>query len=240
MFQRKISLTALTALALAAGAYAEPGLRFTARLKEGKPQTMVTYGTSLTQGGAWVGQVEAVLKERFPGLVTVINSGQSGMWSAWGVEHLEERVLRRKPDLVLIEFAINDAHVPYNTPVDAARRNLETMIDRILAARADTEIVLMTMNTCVGPAREVRPQLDAYYQMYRDVAAARNLSLVDHARVWARIQEVDHGRFMRFVPDGLHPGPEGCAEVITPAILKTLGLAAELRPAGAPALKDAG
>lgn len=240
MLRIKMSTMALAMAALAAGVRAEPGLRFTARLKEGKPQTMVTYGTSLTQGGAWVGQVESALKERFPGLVTVINSGQSAMWSVWGVEHLEERVIGRKPDLVLIEFAINDAHVPYNTPVDAARRNLEAMIDRILASRADTEIVLMTMNTCVGPARNIRPQLDAYYQMYRDVAAARKLTLIDHAKVWARIQETDGTLFRRYVPDGLHPGPEGCAAVITPAILEALGLAEEPPPAEAPAAKDAG
>jgi acetoin utilization deacetylase AcuC-like enzyme/lysophospholipase L1-like esterase len=222
---RKTTATIMLAVAvLAAGARAEPGLRFPARLKEGKPQAMVTYGTSLTQGGAWVGQVEAVLKTRFPGLVTVINSGQSGVWSGWGVEHLEERVIRRKPDLVFIEFAINDAHVPYNTPVDAARRNLEAMIDRILAARADTEIVLMTMNPCVGPANNIRPNLNAYYQMYRDVAAARKLPLIDHAKVWARIQETDDALFRRYVPDGLHPGPEGCAAVITPAVLQALGV----------------
>lgn len=68
MLRMKMSTMVLAAAALAAGVRAEPGLRLTPRLKEGKPQTMVTYGTSLTQGGAWVGQVESALKESFPGL----------------------------------------------------------------------------------------------------------------------------------------------------------------------------
>jgi hypothetical protein len=82
--------------------------------------------------------------------------------------------------------------------------------------------------------KEGKPQT----MVYRDVAAARKLTLVDHANVWARIQETDDALFRRYVPDGLHPGPEGCAAVITPAILKTLGLDAEPPPAGAPAAKD--
>ena len=31
----------------------------------------------------------------------------------------------------------------------------------------------------------------------------------------------------RYVPDGIHPGPEGCTRVITPAILKGLGIKSE-------------
>ena len=58
-------------------------------LKAGKPQTVVTYGTSLTAGGAWVRQLDAALKARWPGQATVVNSGAGGMWSTWGVENLE-------------------------------------------------------------------------------------------------------------------------------------------------------
>ena len=209
---------------------AQAGAGLVRNLEAGKPQTVVTYGTSLTAGGAWVGQLGAALEARWPGRAKVVNSAQSGMWSKWGVENLDGRVIAKKPDTVLIEFGINDAYLEYKTPVAGARAHLETMIDRILAAKADTEIILMTMNPPVGVHLERRPAIAEYYEMYRSVAKERDLQLVDHAANWAPVLVNDRKRFDRYVPDGIHPGPEGCREVITPALLKALGI-----PAAAPA-----
>ena len=108
---------------------------FVQALAAGQPQTVVTYGTSLTAGGAWVAQLKQALDQRFPRLVTVINSGQGGMWSKWGVDNLDARVISKKPDAVFIEFAINDAFLKYETHPADARKNLETMIDRAAQVR---------------------------------------------------------------------------------------------------------
>ena len=93
-------------------------------LKAGKAQTIVTYGTSLTSGGAWVQQLGQALEARWPGKTKVINSGAGGMWSTWGVENLDTRVLAKKPDTLFIEFGINDAYLDYKTTVISARDNL--------------------------------------------------------------------------------------------------------------------
>ena len=53
-------------------------------LEAKQQQVVVTYGTSLTAAGAWVGQMQAALEKRYPGLVKVVNSGGSGMYSKWG------------------------------------------------------------------------------------------------------------------------------------------------------------
>lgn len=227
----------LAVLGLTMTVRADGPSRLVTRLDAGRPQTVVTYGTSLTAGGAWVGQMTGALNARYPGLVTVINSGKGSMWSKWGVDHLEERVIARKPDTVFIEFAINDAFLNYQTSPAQARTNLVAMIDRILAARADTEIILMTMNPAIGRHRENRPQLDAYYQMYREVAKERNLRLIDHHANWSPMLARDAALFSRYVPDGIHPNAEGCAKVITPAILEALGLPAAPKPADAAAKK---
>lgn len=196
-----------------------------ANLEAGNPQTVVTYGTSLTSGGAWVKQLNAALKAQWPGLVTVVNSGAGGMWSKWGVENLDKRVIAKKPDTVLIEFAINDAFLPYKTSVAEARSNLNNMIDRVLAASADTEIILMTMNPPIGGHLARRPAIKDYYEMYRQVAAKRKLKLIDHSTNWEPILAKDRALFDKYVPDGIHPGAEGCEKVITPALLKELGAA---------------
>lgn len=212
---------------LASNVLAGNGSQLVANLKAGKPQTVVTYGTSLTQGGAWVGQLQQALNAEYPGLATVINSGQGAKWSKWGVDNLDSRVITNHPDTVLMEFAINDAYLPYKTSVVEARSNLTNMIDRILASKADTEIILMTMNPPTGVHLERRPNIKDYYQMYRDVAKERKLLLIDHAANWEPILDKDKALFARYVPDGIHPGPEGCTHVISPAILKALGITAE-------------
>ncbi len=194
-----------------------------ANLNAGNAQTVVTFGTSLTSGGAWVKQLDAALKAKWPELVTVVNSGAGGMWSTWGVENLDARVIAKRPDTLLIEFGINDAYLPYKTSVAEARSNLNNMIDRVLAAKADTEIILMTMNPPIGGHLARRPAIKEYYEMYRQVATERKLKLIDHHANWEPILAKDRALFDKYVPDGIHPGEEGCEKVITPALLKTLG-----------------
>ena len=85
MIPRFLNRRALLALAIlsALGAHAvepEKPAAFVTALAE-KKQTIVAYGTSLTAGGAWVGQLKAALDAKFPGRATVINSGAGGMWS---------------------------------------------------------------------------------------------------------------------------------------------------------------
>lgn len=199
-------------------------------LKAGKAQTLVTYGTSLTAGGAWVGQLQSALKAQWPALIMVTNSGQGGMWSKWGVDNLDARVIAKKPDTVLIEFAINDAFLEYKTTVEQAQENLNTMIDRIQKANPDTEIILMTMNPPIEVHLERRPNYKAYYEMYRTVAKTRKLQLIDHNALWEPIAANDLPLFKKYVPDGIHPGAEGCTKVITPELLKSLGVNAPPAP----------
>ncbi|MBN2293741.1 MAG: SGNH/GDSL hydrolase family protein [Pirellulales bacterium] len=198
--------------------------RLVTNLEAGKQQTVITYGTSLTAGGAWVRQLQQALDRSYPGKARVINSGKGGMWSTWGVENLDRRVIEKKPDTVLIEFAINDAFLSYKTSVAQARANLENMIDRILKSNPDCEIVLMVMNPPIGIHLERRPKIKGYYQMYRDAAKDRKLLLIDHYPAWEKILKKDPKLFNKYVPDGIHPGPEGCKAVITPQIIKSLGI----------------
>ncbi|MBL4886676.1 MAG: SGNH/GDSL hydrolase family protein [Planctomycetaceae bacterium] len=201
--------------------------RLVENLHSGKQQTVVTYGTSLTAGGAWVRQLGQELERAYPGKANVINSGSGGMWSTWGVDNLDKRVIQKKPDTVLIEFAINDAFLNYKTSVDLAQSNLENMIDRILKSNPDCEIVLMVMNPPIGVHLTRRPKIKEYYQMYREVAQARKLLLIDHYPKWETILKDNPDLFNKYVPDGIHPNPQGCKAVITPQIVKSLGIAGE-------------
>lgn len=199
---------------------------FTEQLMAGRKQHIVTYGTSLTAGGAWVEQLRDLLDARFPGLVTVTNSGMGAMWSTWGAENLTERVLAFHPDVVTLEFASNDAYLPYATSIETARANLALMIDRILHVNLHAEIILLTMNPPTGPHLEARPNYAAYYQLYRDMARERGLLLIDIEPAWQALLERDAATFYHFIPDGIHPNALGCEEIIIPAIAAALCLGA--------------
>jgi acyl-CoA thioesterase-1 len=222
-------------VALSLGAGAAPGEpAVTAgglmdNLSAGRKQTIVAYGTSLTAQGAWVRHLQAALDRQYPGLATITNTARSGMWSKWGVDNLDQRVIANRPDAVFVEFGVNDAVARFSCPPALARTNLEAMVDRILAAAPACQIILMTMTPGDGYPKghfSYRDNVAAYYQVYRDVAKARGLLLVDNYSAWTALQASDPALFRRYVPDSVHANEAGCREVVTPAILRALGLAA--------------
>ena len=232
------SLSILACLALLANgtpapaaADAKPSGLVTA-LAAGQSRKVVVYGTSLTANGAWVGGMKSWLSEKYPGLLTVVNSGMSGKNSAEGVARLEAEVLAHKPDTVFIEFAMNDAFLysdgTHHLSVAQARTNLLGMIDAIKGQNPAAEIILQTMNTVwdspngSNSSATLRPNLTSYYQMYREVAAERGLLLIDHQPNWAALQQVDPATFQACVPDGVHPTPQGIAKIVLPRLRSML------------------
>jgi acyl-CoA thioesterase-1 len=194
-------------------------------LEAGRDQTVVIYGTSLSSGGngrAWMGEVARQLNGKYGKHLDYYLSGKGGMWSTWGVQHLEDSVIHKEPDVVIIEFAINDAFYKYNTSVEVARLNLEYMIDRIHLSDESCEIILQVMNMPVGKSAQYRPELDRYYNMYREVARERGLLLIDHFENWQRILNQGKDVFLKYVPDGIHPSNESGKTIIAPFILEML------------------
>jgi len=205
----------------------EPESELVRKLKLGRLQTVVAYGTSLTIYGAWVDQLDGALDVQYPGLATVINSGGSGQTSGWGVTNLDTKVIASHPDTVFIEFSMNDAVERFSLSVEQAQSNLENMIDRILASNPTCEIILMTMTPGNGPPEgdpSYRLNIEAYYAMYRDVAKQRGLRIIDHYPRWIALQTHNPSLFNSYVPDTIHPSTAGNTAIVTPKILEALGL----------------
>ncbi len=153
----------------------------------------------------------------FPDQVRLINSGGSGQNSRWGVEQVAEKVVAHAPDLVLIEFSYNDAHVKFAMSVEESVANLRTMVDAILAAKPGTAILVQTMNAPwdapAKPNEKDRAGLAEYNRAWLEFAAERGLGVVAHYPVWQALKEKDFARYQKLVPDGSHPTPEASAEV---------------------------
>jgi acyl-CoA thioesterase I len=196
------------------------------RLKAGQEQTLVVYGTSLSTAEnalVWVREISRVLNEKYGNHLRVFSSGKSGMWSTWAVQHLDDSVLSKHPDAVMIEFGINDAFLDFHTSPEVARINLHYLIDRIRLANPDCEIILQIMNVPIRSSRQKRPQLEKYYAVYRQVARKRKALLIDHAPYWERILQQGEEEYLKYVPDNIHPSKESSLTLTAPFILKRLG-----------------
>ena len=229
------------ALSAALQAEAQSPTRFFANLKAGKPQTLVAFGTSLTAGGAWVGLTDKYLKERFPGLAAVNNEGASGHSSKYGLQIIHN-VTRHKPDLVLIEFCMNDSYYPERdgfkegVTVAGSLANLGSIVDSIKAVNPACEILLQTMDLPLGIHRVRRPKVEEYHAGYREFAKARGFGLIDHALRWQAVLAFDTALYVSWLPDSIHPSAAGSGAITFPAVVAALAgnnLALESPAAGA-------
>jgi acyl-CoA thioesterase-1 len=223
---------ATLAVACATASTAEPATtpRFITELRAGRSQHVVIYGTSLSEGGAWVPQLQQALETRFPGLVKLTNSARGGQHSGWGAANVDSAVVALNPDVVFIEFAINDAVTRFDLSLETIRRNVDSMLNRIATQLPECEVILQIMNPAFGKREgdsAHRRDQDAYQQIYRDAAQRRGLRLIDHSLAWNRLHVTEGEAGLRkLIPDGVHPNAEGWRRVVTPTLHHALGLTA--------------
>jgi len=195
------------------------------------PQRVVVFGTSLTQSGEWSTQMKSALDSVYPGKTTLINTMGSGRNSKWGIANVKAQVIDKNPDTVFIEFAVNDAVIRAGyqdiiTPAQA-RINLNAILDAILAAHPNCEIILQVMNPVLngGDAATVRPNLALCQQTYRDVGKERGLLVIDHMPSWQTLLDQGNSAFLALITDGLHPPGSAYSAYVTPVILREIGAA---------------
>ncbi len=174
--------------------------------------TVVLLGTSLSAGTHLPDALEHRLETCLGIPVSVRSFAQPGATSDRGITQLAQ-LAERAPDVVLIEFAINDAATDIGMPLDQSKAQHEALI-RILAQRhPGTAITLVTTNPALEKMAERRPALRAYYSMYRDLASAYDLGLAD---LYARWTDMPHSE--QLLPDGLHPSEEATERLTVPGL----------------------
>ncbi|MBQ7717859.1 MAG: S-layer homology domain-containing protein [Clostridia bacterium] len=74
--------------------------------------TVAFIGGSLTEGGAlWISNTKSVLEQNMPDkTIYTLNAGKGGTTSAYGAARFMEDVGQYEPDMVVIEFAVNDRY----------------------------------------------------------------------------------------------------------------------------------
>jgi lysophospholipase L1-like esterase len=197
------------------------------KARAGENVKVVLLGTSLTAAGSWPGSLNTWLNSEShgPGSVTVINRAVSGKASNHGVSVQLPLALEDEPDVVFIEFSMNDAASSLNITQQEATDNLNTMINALVAQNPNVIIILQTMNnvaTNTSPF-SARPNLNAYYQIYRDAAVVHGAILIDHYPNWQNLFTTDLTRWNSYMKDAVHPNALGQTKVLMPELKAVLG-----------------
>jgi lysophospholipase L1-like esterase len=184
-----------------------------AKASTGAPLRAVAIGGSITQaGGGWI---ESWLKKTFPSsAVTMRNAGMSATGSDLGIFRLERDVIAAQPDLVLIEYAVNDG----GRSEDDVVWTVESCVRRLKSLPHPPAIVMLETAHRQRPVDTVPPQ--------RKVAEHYGLVTVDlNAAVKAKIAK-DSLKWEDFLADDVHMNDRGnafYAEQISSVLEKFLG-----------------
>lgn len=128
---------------------------FFAKAREGAELTVAYFGGSITAANGWRPQTTAWLKERYTkARFTEVNAAIGGTGSDLGVFRLQQDVLSHRPDLVFVEFAVNDG----GAPPEQIYRCMEGIVRQIRRADPATDICFVyTMhNGMLGDLAEGR------------------------------------------------------------------------------------
>ncbi|MEL6551566.1 MAG: SGNH/GDSL hydrolase family protein [Pseudomonadota bacterium] len=211
------------ALFLAQGAVAAPCPEAVARADVGGGEELhlVVLGTSLSAAQPWPLALASALQICLgrPTRVTVIAA--AGMGSAWGLAQVGG-VAAARPDLVLIEFATNDADLLDGVSLRRSRAQHRALVTSLRVERPATPIALVSMTPVHGLRQAVqRGRLPRYNAIYPELATELDAVHVDLGAAWARAARAPDWPDDA-MPDGLHPRPALARRVFVPALLAAL------------------
>ena len=137
------------------------------KCREGKDITVVSLGGSVTRGEsascfekAYYNLIGEWIAKRYGVKVNAINAGSNGTGSVIGVERVERDVLRHDPDLVIVEFSVNDGDN------DLDKEAYESLILRLLTAENAPAVIHFAMcNREMGSAERIHAEICERYRV---------------------------------------------------------------------------
>ena len=156
----------------------------------------------------------------------VINTGISGNRTGDLLADFAWRAGRFQPDAVSIMLGMNDCTAG-ESGRDAFRKNLTTLCDRVMEGGAIP--LLHSPNTTHVRNAGGRTDLPAYARIVQEVAAERNIALVDHWSHWQRTKP-DQESLLPWLEDkSIHPGVFGHREMAK-LMFRVLGIYDDASP----------
>lgn len=145
------------------------------KAEAGEPVTIATIGGSITQGSISNGPLDSQIKtkacyaeiffdwweETFPNSeVTTVNAGIGGTDSYLGVHRVQEDVLDFHPDVVLIEYSVNDG------ASNSYKNSYDNLVRKVLQSEDSPAVLLLFMaQTSLVSAQSVHQLIGFNYEL---------------------------------------------------------------------------
>ena len=209
------------------------------KLTVDKSLTVAYFGGSVTAGAgasasdstSWRGLTYNTLVSSYPdATVTMVNAAIGGSGSRAGSFRVDTDIIAQNPDLVFVEFVVNDDYCGENSA--SAAKYYETVIRKIRTALSNAEIIsIFTTNS--GHANSTGAEtMNAKAAVHDAVAAHYGITSIDVGRALVEAMGgYDEIAWKSYFTDSVHPSDNGYkvyADVISQYIADELAALAAL------------
>ncbi len=225
---------------------------FFEKIKAGKPITVGYLGGSITEAGnGWREQSLTWLQKTYPqAKFREINAGIGGTGSDLGVFRVQTQVLDQKPDLVFVEFAVNDTGKKPEQIYKAMegivrktwRQNPET--DLCFVYTLTSDMALTYQQGKLPSSALAMDQIAGHYGIPSVCMGLEVAALAHQGKLIFKGKPEDMPDKIVFSADNVHPYPETGHRLYTEALSKALKQLAAMkvtpkkRTLGRPYIKD--
>ena len=180
--------------------------RFVEKLEKESPVMVGFIGGSITQNagnGGFVSALNDHLSEEFPNVaVQTLNAGIASTDSAWGAKRIDRDLLEKKPDLVFVEFAVNDGG-------RASSGDMERIVRKIHAAAPSIDIVFLYSTSDSAFRKLLAGKIPHAIQEHEKVARHYGIPSIILGTDLARRVSTGEWKWENFSSDSCHPTPSG-------------------------------
>lgn len=181
------------------------------KLKNDKKLNIGYFGGSITFGVAasdkdktsWRALTTAFLKETFKDAdITERNAAVSGTGTGYALFRMDEDLLKYNPDLVFIEFSINDIYQKYS--IAESIRFYESVLRRIYAHNPNVDIIMVitTDKEYIGKTCDMMEE-------HKKLAAHYNIPVINvGAALYEEMQKTGNSVDL-YIADWVHPADAG-------------------------------
>lgn len=172
------------------------------KAKKGESITVAAIGGSITQGTAasssdscYASRFFAWWQEKFPECeVNTVNAGIGGTDSYLGVHRADEQLLSYDPDVVVIEFSVNDTDKTMN------KYSYDSLVRKVLSAENEPAVILLFTTQEDGTSLQ---------DVHKEIGKAYDLPMISYRE--AVYPEVAAGtiNWKDISPDNIHPNDIG-------------------------------
>lgn len=179
------------------------------KLTDGEEVKIAALGDSLTYGWmtkyGFLDYLSIMLNNKFPGsLFKISNRGIPGDTAKNGLRRVDHDVIGSLPDLVLIQFGLNDAYTDFS-PEDF-HKNIDSIILKI-KENTSSEIALLTSSAILD--QEENRIIKKFYMKIKESGKRFNIPVASVDEYWQKkiSSGINHRELVQ--SDGVHPTEKG-------------------------------